>query len=241
MAIGISPLVDYAFKLLLGSEKHTRITIHFLNTMLAGQPRITQVRILNPIQDRENADDKLTILDVLATDELGRRLNIEVQTSLPDGMAQRLIYYVAGSYSGQLTKGQDYSELRPSISICVLAEAMLSAPPALYLDYRLRETSSGHTLQDDFQIHLLQLPYLQVTAETVYYATAQERWAWFLRHADKLTIEDIARLFPEKEFSEAAGVLNMISQTPEELMAYNARLKFQRDEASRRRRAVREG
>jgi hypothetical protein len=97
MAIGISPLVDFAFKLMLGNPNHTGITIHFLNAILAGQPRITQVKFLNPILNKD----------------------------------------------------------------------------------------------------------------------------------------DIGRLFPDQEFSEAAGVLEMISQTPEQLMAYNARLKFQRDEAAR--------
>jgi hypothetical protein len=54
MAIGISPLVDFAFKLMLGNPNHTGITIHFLNAILAGQPRITQVKFLNPIL---NMDD----------------------------------------------------------------------------------------------------------------------------------------------------------------------------------------
>lgn len=49
---------------------------------------------------------------------------------------------------------------------------------------------------------------------------------YFLQNADKLTPEDIRRLFPDEEIAEAAGVLEMISQTPEQLMLYNARLKF---------------
>ncbi len=241
MAIGISPLVDHAFKRLLGNEKHTRITIHFLNSVLVGQPQITHVRILNPIHDRENADDKLSILDILAIDELGRFLNIEVQTWLPYGMAQRLAYYVSMSYANQLQKGQDYSELRPSISICVLAEPLFPDPPALHLDFRLREKSSERTLTDDLQIHLFQVSHLQVTAESVYHVTDQERWAWFLREADKLTTSEITRLLPAEEFAEAAGVLDMIAQTPEELLEYNARLKLQRDESARMQRARMEG
>ncbi len=46
-------------------------------------------------------------------------LNIEMQTSLPAGMTQRLTYYVAALYAGQLSKGQKYSRLRPPISNCV--------------------------------------------------------------------------------------------------------------------------
>ena len=241
MAIGISPLVDFAFKLVLGSPEHSGITIHFLNSILGGQPKITHVEILNPFLGKEFDDDKLAILDIRATDEHGRLLNIEMQTSLPAGMAQRLTYYVSSLYVGQLGEGQEYSELRPAISICVLSQAMFAQPPALHLDFRLRETSTNLALTDDLQIHLLQLNHLQVTAETVYAAAPAERWAYFLQNADKLTSAEIRRLFPDQEFSEAAGVLEMISRTPEQLMAYNARLKFQRDEVAKMLQARREG
>ena len=241
MAIGISPLVDFAFKLVLGNPEHSGVTIHFLNSILAGQPRITQVKFQNPFLDKETDDDKLSVLDILATDEHGRLLNIEMQTSLPAGMTQRLTYYVSALYAGQLSEGQQYSRLRPAISICVLSQAMFTDPPTLHLDFRLREMSMNIALTDDLQIHLLQLNHLQVTGETLYRASPAECWAYFLRNADSLTPDDIRRLFPDQEFSEAAGVLEMISKTPEQLMAYNARLKFQRDEAARMEQATLEG
>jgi hypothetical protein len=43
----------------------------------------------------------------------------------------------------------------------------------------------------------------------------------------------VNRLFPDQVFTEAAGVLEMIAQSPEELIEYNARLKTQRDESAR--------
>jgi predicted transposase/invertase (TIGR01784 family) len=241
MPIGISPLVDYAFKMLLGNERNINLLIHFLNGMLVGQPRIVHARILNPAQLKQTADDKLSILDVLAIDELGRHLLIEMQTSLPAGMAQRLTYCVSVSYAGQLREGQDYVSLRPAISICVLAGAMFSAPPALHLDFRLREKSSPLTLTDDLQIHVLQLKYVPVTAKDVYNAPADQKWSWFLCHVDTLSVEDIPRLLPDPEFVEAAKVLNMIAQTPEQLILYNARLKAQRDESGRLLQARLEG
>ena len=241
MAIGISPLVDFAFKLMLGSSQHARVTIHFLNAILAGQPKITQVQFLNPILDKEFEDHKLSVLDILARDEHQRYLNIEMQTSLPAGMAQRLTYYACASYARQLAEGQNYSALRPSISICVLGQPMFSDPPLLHMDFRLREICSNRPLTEDLQIHLLQLNFLQANVETLYNASPVERWAWFLRYADTLSTKDIRRLFPDQEFSEAAGVLEMISQNPDQLLAYNARLKFQRDEASRMLQARQEG
>lgn len=60
-------------------------------------------------------------------------------------------------------------------------------------------------------------------------------------NADTLSVEDIPRLFPDPEFVEAAKVLHMIAQTPEQLMLYNARLKAQRDESGRILQAKLEG
>ena len=233
MAIGISPLVDFAFKLMLGSPQHTGVTIHFLNSILIDQPAITHVEILNPFLDKDCEDDKLSVLDILATDEHGRLLNIEMQTSLPSGMSQRLAYYASTVYVSQLHEGNPYTELRPAISICVLAQSMFPASRELHLDFRLRESSSGLILTDDLQIHLLQLKNLRVAAENVYHALPAERWAYFLQNADRLTPEEVCRIFPDEEIAEAAGVLEMISQTPEQLLLYNARLKFQRDEEAR--------
>ena len=241
MAIGISPTVDFAFKLMLGSPEHSAVTIHFLNSVLVDQPKITHVEIRNPFLGKAGEDDKLSVLDILATDEHGRLLNIEMQTSLPAGMSQRLAYYASSVYVGQLHEGNQYTELRPAISICVLTQAMFPRSSELHLDFRLRESSSGLILTDDLQIHLLQLNNLRVTAENVYHALPTERWAYFLQNADKLTPEDIRRLFPDEEIAEAAGVLEMISQTPEQLMLYNARLKFQRDEEARLQKAREDG
>ena len=48
-------------------------------------------------------------------------------------------------------------------------------------------------------------------------------------------------LFPEPEFAEAAGVLEMISQTPEQLNEYAARMKLRLDDAARIQYAHQEG
>ena len=232
LAIGIIATVDYAFKRMLGSPEHTRITIHFLNAVLGDSLRITQVTILNPILDKEFEEDKLAVLDILAEDEHGRKLNIEMQTSVGAELPQRLAYYVSSIYAGQLLAGLDYAALRPAINICVLTKSMFPGDPRLHLDFRLRD-SPGLVLTDDLQIHLLQLPKLELSADNVMAAASIERWAYFLLHADQLSRDEIRRIFPDAEFGEAAEVLEMISKSPDEHRVYDMRLKFQRDEATR--------
>jgi len=233
MAIGIDPLIDYAFKRLFGSEENKRLTIRLINTVLVGQPPVTDISFPNTVHSKLSEDGKFFILDIVAEDVLGRKFNIEVQIALPAGMAKRMVFYTAETYVRRLQQGQNYTDLLPSISICVLAGALISQPAKLHLDFRLREESLPLTLTDDLQIHFLQLNHLQVTAETLYNASPVERWCWFLRHVQELTTEQVSLLLPEPEFTEAAKVLDMIAQTPEQLQEYNARLKAQRDEEAR--------
>ncbi len=233
MGIGINPLIDYAFKLLFGSEKQKSLTIGFINAVLGRQIPVTDVTFPNTVHSKLSEDGKFFILDVLAEDALGRKFNIEVQIALPAGMAERMVFYTAETYVRRLQQGQNYTDLRPSISICVLSGALIRQPAKLHLDFRLREQTLPITLTNDLQIHFLQLNHLQVTAETLYTATPIERWCWFLRHAQELTAEQISQLLPDQEFSEAARVLEMIAQTPEQLYEYNARVKAQRDEEAR--------
>ena len=158
MAIGIDPTVDYAFKLLLGSPEHPTITLHFLNAILGDEIQINSVEIINPILGKEDDTDKLSILDVAARDSAGRLYDIEMQTSLPAGLSQRLAYYTASMYVGQIGESDDYTLLRPAISICVLDALMFRHSPQIHSDFRLRSRDGHLQLTDGLQIHLLELP-----------------------------------------------------------------------------------
>lgn len=69
MAIGIDPLVDYAFKLLFGSEENKSRTLSLINTVLVGQSPATDISFSNTVQKKLSVDGKFFILDVLAFDQ----------------------------------------------------------------------------------------------------------------------------------------------------------------------------
>ena len=238
MAIGIDPTVDYAFKLLLGSPEHPAITLHFLNAVLGDQFDITDVEIINPILGKEDDADKLSILDVAATDSTGRRYDIEMQTSLPAGLAQRLAYYTASMYVGQIGEGDDYTLLRPAISICVLDAIMFHQSSQIHSDFRLRSRGGDLELTDGLQIHLLELPKYIVPSDNKVITDPVEAWLYFFRHANEMTTEDIEQRFNSPAFTEAAQVLEMIQRTPQQRDQYELRLKAQRDERARMQHAV---
>ena len=96
MRLGVDPKIDYAFKHLLGRERNVGILGHLLNAVLQppADERIVTLEILNPFNDKESLDDKLSILDIKARDQKGRQLNIEMQM-LPDlHFPRRIAYYL---------------------------------------------------------------------------------------------------------------------------------------------------
>lgn len=241
MTIGIDPLVDFACKKLLGSPEHPAITLHFLNAVLGCSPRITDVEILNPIIEKEFDEDKYSILDVRARNAAGERFNIEIQRTRPASLPERLTYYVAGQLVEQIGAGQGYSELRPSIGICILDALLFPRLPDLHLDFRLLDAKHNQKLTDHLQVHLLELPKYDPPSDNVRIDDPIEQWCYFFRMAKGLTAEELSRRLPEAPFNEATGVLQMISRDPDQRSLYEARLKFERDVRAKQDEARQEG
>lgn len=73
------PKVDFAFKHVFGREQNKLALMSLLDAVLqpeAGQT-IESLELLNPFNDREALDEKLSILDIKARDQSGRQFNIE--------------------------------------------------------------------------------------------------------------------------------------------------------------------
>ncbi|MGZ8217735.1 Rpn family recombination-promoting nuclease/putative transposase [Methylomagnum sp.] len=112
----IDPKIDCVFKALLGAEENRNLLIHFLNAVLAAELEapISDVDILNPYNDKEFLDDKLSIVDVKARDNAGRLYQVEIQLLNYRHLPARIAYTWADLYSGQLKSGQDYDRLKPT-------------------------------------------------------------------------------------------------------------------------------
>ena len=95
MPLGIRPTVDFVFKLLFGDPKNVDLLIHLLNAVLEPESPIAHVEILNPFNEKRFEEDKLSIVDIKAQDASGAWYVIEIQTTLPVGLGNRLVYYTS--------------------------------------------------------------------------------------------------------------------------------------------------
>ncbi len=113
----IDPKVDCVFKALLGAERNRRLLIHFLNAILGEElaAPIVEVEILNPYNDREFLDDKLSIVDVKARDAQRAAVSDRNPVAQRRGSTARILYGWADLYSAQLQDGEDYDQLRTDL------------------------------------------------------------------------------------------------------------------------------
>ena len=141
MRHAIDPKIDCVFKALLGSEENRNLLIHFLNAFLAQDliEPLVWVEILNPYNDKEFLSDKLSIVDVKARDSHDRLYQIEIQLTGYGHLPARIIYNWADIYSQQLKSGQDYLELRPTYSIWLLAENLITDDNEHLHHYKMRD------------------------------------------------------------------------------------------------------
>jgi predicted transposase/invertase (TIGR01784 family) len=141
----IDPKIDGVFKALLGAERNRRLLIHVLNAILAGElaAPLTEVEIVNPYNEREFLDDKLSIVDVKARDSSGRPYQIEIQwLNIPE-LPARILYGWADLYSAQLQDGDGYDQLQPTYSIWLLGQSLRPGVTDAVHRFRLRDDQGG--------------------------------------------------------------------------------------------------
>ena len=232
MPLGIYPTVDYVFKRLFGDPANADLLIHLLNAVLRPAVPIVAVTIENPFLEKEWEEDKLSVLDILATDEAGRKFNVEMQTTVPFDLPERLVYYASNLLASQLGEAEPYADLCPVISICFLTGALFPHLSAPHLRFSMADLENGVTLTEVLQVHLIELIKYNLQDEQISQAGGLEKWSFFLRYASFLEADELRHLLPESPFRKATGILEMISQSPEQRLLHEARLKAQRDRAS---------
>jgi predicted transposase/invertase (TIGR01784 family) len=202
--------------------------MHLLNSVLKLPDPIVALEILNPFNEKDFADDKLTVLDVKARDQAGRLLNVEMQLLLPKDFNSRILYYWAGLYRGQLMEGEPYGKLRPAISICLLNHTLFPEAEDYHLAFGLYNREYGVCFSEHVRIHLLELPKFHGGLEDL--CEPLEKWVYFFQHAETMDPDALPAQFEESVYHRAMKELNMLTQDALERERYESRQKAIRDQ-----------
>jgi len=227
MQHAIDPKIDCVFKALLGSEENRNLLIHFLNTFLAQEltEPLVWVDILNPYNDKEFLSDKLSIVDVKAKDSHDQIYQIEIQLTSYSQLPSRIVYNWTDIYSQQLKSGQDYSQLKPTYSIWLLAENLLTQDTDYSHHYKLRD-DQGRSFTQHGGIWLLELNKFNAS----HIDTEEDRWLKFFKDGEQLDDKTLPDWMSTKEMKQAMNTLSTFSEKERQYHQYQARQEYLREQ-----------
>jgi predicted transposase/invertase (TIGR01784 family) len=225
----VDPKVDYAFKHEFGREESKPCLMSLVDAVL--QPRADQrlmgLELLNPFNDQQALNDKLSVLDIKARDVSGRLFNVEMQMLAYGAFRQRALYYWSKLHQSQLRKGMGYHALRPTIAICFVDTPLFPELAEHHLAFELRERHRQTLFTDQLAVHILELSKFNKTPSDL--TTPLDLWLYFLRHAQELDADTLPARLDVPEVRWALGDLIMITQSERDRERYESRLKMQRD------------
>ena len=215
------PKTDFVFKRIFGSEQHKDVLVAFLNDMLGLDEahRIVRVELLSPEQRPAVAELKLSIVDVKCTDARGVVYVVEMQVLQVEGFEKRVIYNVAKAYVNQITQGDGYPDLNDVVGITICDFVLWPDTEGRRLPMRTRwrmtEQESGAKDLGQIQLVFLELPKYDASRPP---QTVVEKWAYFFREADNLTM--VPEVLAEPPFVDALDAARTAGFTASEWDAY---------------------
>lgn len=232
----LNPLVDFAFKKLFGVDENKDILIDLINAVVSEKDRIVDLTIKNPYNEKIFRQDKKSILDIKALGANKKWYIIEMQIMDQDFFDVRALYYWSRVYNAQLSSGINYDILEKTISINFLNFNCLDESD-YHNVYKLKNINSNMEYPaDHLEIHFIELKKYHET-----FSSKLDRWANFLIKAYEYTSNQLPQELQIPSIEKAINALEHMYLNDEEREAYEARLKWIRDEEMALKKAARIG
>ncbi len=150
----VSAKLDIIFKKLF-TENEDMLHSFVASMLDVPQESISEIKITNPELPPETLAGKFSRLDLsLRVDD--RLVNVEIQVKNDTDYRDRTLFYWAKLYSSELKSGEDYSELKQTITINIINFNMFSGD-----DYHTEVAAiikgTDEVFSDKFSIHFFEL------------------------------------------------------------------------------------
>ncbi|MFD2877478.1 Rpn family recombination-promoting nuclease/putative transposase [Paenibacillus rhizoplanae] len=172
--------------------------------MEAGEPPLTEIILMNPYTDKDAPAEKQSILDIKAKTAEGKRINIEMQLFNPYNMEKRTLFLLERDVlPPDSKKGDDYSQLKKCVTINILNYSCLPNDRHHNV-FRLREDHTGISLNNDLEIHVMELTKLEEQAVPL--TGGLINWLLFLKGVEQPNWEVLTMNEPMLKSNGYAGV-----------------------------------
>lgn len=219
----LNPRNDLAFKRIFGSEKNKDILIHFLNDILSRSSPVTEVTFLKTVQDPEIAPLRVSIVDVMCQDQEGNRFVIEMRVSHEKAFDKRALYYAARAYCSQQVEGTKFHDLNDVYFLAITDFTPFPAKKTWLSRIGLKDLDTNEHDIEAIQLFFMQLPFFKKTLDDLETMTIKEKWAYFFKHADETSEQDLEKFIGEDTIIKRAyDELNRFGWSEMELNNYES-------------------
>ncbi len=228
----LNPKIDLVFKKIFGSDENKNVLKSLINSILPENEQVMDLTVKNPYNEKNFMEDKLSIVDIKATDEKGNWYDIEIQVKTQKHYGKRAIFYHSKIYGNQLSKGDVYDELHKTIIISILDFDYFFKDKRYFRRccYKDFETGEFYPQLDYADLYFIELRKFDNELKNI--RTTLERWITFLNKATEYEKDTIPKELNEPEIIQAFDTIEAMSLNAEEREHYEASQKLMRDRES---------
>ena len=190
------PKIDVVFHSLFRKENEN-ITNGFLTDILQVKTKIIETEKDRHLETRY-PEEKLGILDLRTELEGGTKCNVEIQLTNQHNTIKRILYYWSRIYSEQLKRGENYKELKKTISIMITDYEIeeLKGIKELGTKWQIRDSQNGkNILTDDLEICIIEIP----KAKRIIEEDKENKIAQWMMFLDNPNREGVKEIMAENE------------------------------------------
>ena len=241
---------DYVFKRIFGKGGNEKILKSLLEAIL--KIHIQKIEVKNPEIPKETIDEKLSILDIRAEINENTIVDIEMQVGNTTAIDRRLVVYNAKLIAGDIKISEEYKNVKDTIVICILNDAIIERNAYLslaMLKYEktedIRYVDMGYEREEQYltkmtKYYIIELPKFKKKKPKV--ADLLEKWLYVIG-GDQKMIEECKN--DNEEIKEAVKQLKEMSADEYERELYEirerSRLTYNTEMNEARRKGIEEG
>lgn len=238
MSEKINPRIDIAFKKIFGAEENKDLLISLINSIVGEEDHVVDVTLLNPYNQKNFKNDKLSILDIKAEGDHGKKFNIEIQITDEADYDKRALYYWAKLYAEQLKERDDYGTLEKVIGIHILNFTSILDSEKYHNAFHITEKETGIHYFKELELHTIELKKFNDSLGKEFenigskIQNALDLWSAFLLRNDLISTASLPKSLDNVPVKKAIDVLNVMNFSDEEREIYEGKLKWLRIEAN---------
>ena len=174
--------------------------------------KVTIKENLDRYIDLNMPDEKFGIMDLRTILEDGSQCNIEVQLNYHKYEIERFLMYLCKMYSGQLKRGESYSEVNKVISIVILDHELpiLNDFNTVGVKWKIRDNITGmKVLTDKLEVCIIEIP----KAKRLYEKNKNDKICQWMLFMDEPNSKEVSLIMEEnKNIQNAVTELSALSE-----------------------------